>query len=148
MKKRDIPWDKKNTEVFNSFNRVKEDKQFIVRFYQHLFKVRPETEAYFSNVDFEKQKTLIIRGIEFALKSIQGDEESKTQMIRISKTHAKNNMDISPHLYYYWIEALVYTLKNSDPDWYDDLEYYWTEVITRPVSFMISQYYRYSERLV
>lgn len=147
MRKRDLPWEKKVDEVYDSFSRVKDNKMLARQFYHYLFKIKPDIESYFKEVDFSHQEELILRGIQFALDSIHGDQESKIQMIRIAKTHSQANLNVSPHLYYYFIEALVYAVRKNDSQWYEDLEYYWSEVMMRPVSFMISQYYRYTEKL-
>lgn len=82
-------------------------------------------------------------GLAFLLDFLDhSNENARTQVIRLSKTHSKNGLNIYPHDYYYWTEALVMTLKKHDPDWYDDLSFYWREVIFYPISFMISQYFK------
>ena len=40
---------------------------------------------------------------------------------------------------------MILTAKECDPKWYKDLEYYWREVISFPVTFMVSQYFNDSE---
>ena len=66
----------------------------------------------------------------------------RKQVLRIALTHSKASLNIHPHHYYYWIDALILTAQTLDHKWHKDLEYYWREVLFRPISFIISQYYR------
>lgn len=72
----------------------------------------------------------------------QNDANARAQVLRIARTHSAKNMNIHPHDYYYWIEALIMTARDYDSQWYDDLEYYWREVINYPISFIISLYFK------
>ena len=97
---------------------------------------------YFSNTDFPHQEKALMRGLEFLIAFLdQTDENARRQILRIAMSHSASGMKIHPHHYYYWIEALIMTVKKLDKDWYQDQEYYWREVITFPTSFIISQYF-------
>lgn len=142
VKERKKTWEEKVVLVHGSFNRCKESNGFAKDFYENLFFLHPEIKQSFKNTDFAHQEKALIMGLQFILDFLdQHNQNAKNQVQRIAHTHAKNAMNIHPHFYYYWIEALIMTSKKHDPSWYNDLAYYWREVIFYPVSFIISQYF-------
>jgi hemoglobin-like flavoprotein len=145
-KQRKKSWENKVEIVKASYLRSSRDADFASNFYKHLFFLKPKIKDYFVNTDFEHQDKALIHGLEFFMGFLDhSDDNARTQVLRISQTHSKFNLNIHPHDYYYWIEALVMTVKTLDPSWYKDMEYYWREVISYPVSFMISQYFKESK---
>lgn len=135
-------WEDKVEIVKDSFLRSHKDADFASDFYHHLFFLKPKIKNYFVNTDFDHQDKALMRGLEFMMGFLDhSDTHSRQQILRISQTHSKKNLNIHPHDYYYWIEAMVLTIKKHDPMWYDDMEYYWREVISFPITFMISQYF-------
>ncbi len=135
-------WDQKVQIVKDSFLRSKKSLDFASVFYQNLFFLKPKIKDYFSHTDFEHQDKALLMGLDFMIGFLDhSNENARKQVIRLSQTHAKKNLNIHPHDYYYWIEALVMTVKAQDPLWNKDYEYYWREVISYPVTFMISQYF-------
>jgi len=138
-------WEEKVEIVKASFLRSKRDADFASSFYSNLFFLKPKIKEYFVHTDFEHQDKALIHGLEFLMGFLDhSDEHARKQVLRISQSHSKHNLNIHPHDYYYWIEALVMTVKSHDPSWYKDMEYYWREVISYPVSFIISQYFKES----
>lgn len=147
-KERKKTWDEKVDLVVGSFNRAKTGEAFARDFYEHLFFLNPKMKKYFENTDFIHQEKLIMFGIQYLLDYLDHkNENARTQVLRLSQTHSKHGLNIYPHHYYYWMEALIMTVKKHDFNWYNDLSFYWREVIFYPISFMISQYYSaYSEK--
>ncbi len=135
-------WDQKVQIVKDSFLRSRKSLDFASVFYHNLFFLKPKIKDYFSHTDFEHQDKALLMGLDFMIGFLDhSNENARKQVIRLSQTHAKKNLNIHPHDYYYWIEALVMTVKTQDPLWNKDYEYYWREVISYPVTFMISQYF-------
>jgi hemoglobin-like flavoprotein len=135
-------WDQKVKLVNDSFKRSSTHIFFAQDFYTNLFFLNPKIKEYFKDTDFEHQHKALMHGMEFLMGFLENtDEHSRKQVLRIAHSHSKQGIGIHPHHYYYWIEALIMTASKADHDWYDDLEYYWREVVNMPVSFIISQYY-------
>lgn len=125
-----------------SYQRAKMASNFASDFYHHLFFLKPKIKEYFSQTDFEHQDKALLMGLDFLMGFLDhSNAHARQQVIRLSQSHAKKNLNVHPHDYYYWIEALVLTVKVHDSLWEKDFEYYWREVISYPVTFMISQYF-------
>jgi hemoglobin-like flavoprotein len=135
-------WDQKVLIVRDSFLRARKNAAFASDFYRNLFFLKPKIKDYFIKTDFEHQDKALLRGLEFMMGFLDhSNTNARQQVIRISHTHAHKNMNVHPHDYYYWIEALVLTVKSHDPLWQKDYEYYWRETISYPITFIISQYF-------
>jgi hemoglobin-like flavoprotein len=106
----------------------------------------PRFKNIFKNSDFEHQSKALMAGLSYILDFLDhSNTHARKQVLRLSQTHAQRNLNIYPHDYYYWIEALIMTVKAHDPSWHERLTFYWREVIFAPVSFMISQYFSKDE---
>lgn len=145
-RKRKKTWEEKVGLVRDSYMRVKNRPDFASEFYHNLFFLKPKIKDYFARTDFEHQDKALMHGLDFLISFLdQHDAHARQQVIRISRTHSKHNLNIHPHDYYYWIEALILTVKSQDKQWYQDLTYYWREVISYPIMFIVSQYFTKDE---
>lgn len=141
-KPRTKTWEEKVKLVKESYLRCLNEQFFIRYFYKNLFFLNPKISDYFKDVDMKHQEKALEDGLRFVIEFLDAhDDNVKRQILRISQTHSHHYMNVHPHLYYYWVEALVMTAKKCDYDWYDSLEHYWREVIYFPVTFIISRYY-------
>jgi hemoglobin-like flavoprotein len=142
MRERKKTWNDKVKIVKDLYSRCREDIVFSSTFYQQLFFLNPKAKTYFKNTDWEHQHKALIHGLDNLLGFLDDkDDFHRKQILRLAGTHAKNNLNIHPHLYYYWIDAFIITCKKIDPLWYDDQEYYIRECLFFPISFMISLYH-------
>jgi hemoglobin-like flavoprotein len=146
VRKRKKSWEEKVKLVIGSFNRSKKSNYFVQDFYENLFFLNPKIKDSFINTDFAHQEKALMAGLKFMLDFLdQSNTNARAQVLRLSQSHSQENLNIYPHHYYYWIEALILTIKKHDPSWHNDLGYYWKEVVSYPISFMISQYFLVSK---
>ncbi len=135
-------WDQKVEIVRNSYARATRDEDFPMYFYENLFFLHPELKVKFAKTDFEHQNKALMHGMDFLIGFLgKNDENARKQLTRIAISHSQKGLNIHPHSYYYWIEALIMTARKTDVLWTEGMEYYWREVINFPVSFIISQYF-------
>lgn len=141
-KTRKKTWAKKVELVRESYQRACNRPAFAAIFYENLFYLKPKIKDYFKNTDFAHQEKAILMGMNFLMSFLdEKDGHARKQVVRIARSHSVKNMNIHPHDYYYWIEALIMSAKQCDQLWHDDLAYYWRECLNFPVSFIVSQYY-------
>tara|TARA_R110002072_G_scaffold534_3_gene3713 strand:- start:92892 stop:93326 length:435 start_codon:yes stop_codon:yes gene_type:complete len=141
VKKRKKSWTEKVEIAKNSYLRGRNHNSFAKIFYKNLFFLNPKIKNIFSDTDFEHQEKLLLIGLDHLFNYSENDNDAKKQILRLSKVHNAKGLNIHPHLYYYWIEALIMTIKETDNQYHNDLEFYLREVISFPVSFFISQYF-------
>jgi hemoglobin-like flavoprotein len=143
MRKRKKTWEEKKFLVRACFNRVSSKNAFARNFYNNLFFLNPALKDLFKETDMEHQEKALLYGLTylFEFSEDENNEHARVQFKRICESHSVHNLNIHPHHYYYWIEALIMTFKAHYEDWFHDLEYYTREVLFLPISFMISQYF-------
>jgi hypothetical protein len=144
LKTRKKDWMEKVNEVENSFSRAMQSKIYVNQFYMNLFFLNPKLKEYFKSTDWDKLHIAIIKSIEHMIGFFKEEDNEihRQNLVRLGTTHSKKNLNIHPHAYYYWIDAHIMTLKELDPNWDDDLQYYVRECLFFPVSFMISLYHK------
>ena len=142
-KERKKTWEQKVTEVTNCYSRAKMKDLMPHTFYDKLFFLDPKIKNYFKDTDWDHQKKALLHGLDHLMGFLHNpkDDHHRKQILRLARTHSKKGLNIHPHEYYYWIDALVLTFKDCDDGWYRDLEYYLRECLFFPISFMISLYH-------
>lgn len=141
--KRKKSWNEKVEEVSNCYERCKDAPNLSSTFYDNLFFLDPSLKSKFAKTDWKHQKKAFTHAL-FDVISYLKDPRSdhyRKQITRLARTHSHQNLDIHPHSYYYWIDAVVLTLKSIDKRWEKDLEFYLRECLFYPISFMISLYH-------
>lgn len=141
VKLRKKKWSQKLELVMNSIQRSKNNEDFPKIFYRNLFFMNSKIEKYFINTNWEHQEKAFLHAIDNMTHFLEDNSGfSRNQVSRLAQLHSKKNLNIHPHEYYYWIEALILALKEADPHWIESYQYYVREVFFYPISFMISMY--------
>ena len=137
-------WSEKSKEVKNSYLRAMKEPTFVDEFYRNLFFLKPSIEEYFKDTKWSYQKIAIEKGIEHLLGFLEEGQNDvhRKNILRLAESHSKQGLNIHPHNYYYWVDAMVMTLSELDPSWHKNLEYYCRECLFAPISFMISFYHK------
>ena len=136
-------WPKKVLAVENCLLRCMKQDNFAILFYKNLFFLNPLIEESFKNTDWEHQHKALYFAIDHLIGFFKEDDQIHHRHIaRIAETHSQKNLNIHPHSYYYWIDAMVLTIKEMDPLWEKKFEFYLRECLFFPVSFIISLYHK------
>lgn len=145
-KQRKKSWEDKVKLTQNCYYRCKDHALFSEKFYQNLFFLNPKIKDYFIKTDWKHQSKALMHALDHLFHYFDEDKNSqyhKDQLTRIAISHSKKGMNVHPHNYYYWMEALVMTLAELDEShyWNDDLKYYIRETLFFPISFITSFYH-------
>lgn len=140
-KERKKAWADKVKIAKDCFLRSKNNPQFASLFYHNLFFLNKDLRKYFLNTKWEHQEKALMHGLDHLTNFLDEKSDfSRNQISRLSQLHSKKNLNIHPHDYYYWLDALILTFRETDPHWIDNDSYYVREVFFYPISFMISMY--------
>jgi len=127
-------------EVRMSYGRSLSNRKLIDRFYEIFMASHPDIPKLFENTDFDKQKDLLSQSINMAILFPQKNKIATNAIDRISKTHSKENMDINPKFYPYWLDSLITTLSESDPEFTTDLERQWRLILQETIDHISKGY--------
>lgn len=133
-------------EIFTeSYQRVANadspERDFFAAFYDAFVADSKEAAEKFSNVDMQKQqqhlRTSLDQMVYFSI-----DRQAGEELAEIAKTHSKSGRDIKPELYERWLDSLLKTVREYDPEYCDDVEVAWRVVLAPGISYMQLQYER------
>lgn len=98
--------------VFQSYGRCCNSSSFFDDFYATFLASSPEVTAKFVNTDMTAQKHLLRAGILNLVLYARGLPPTKLKALAAS--HSREKLDIQPHLYNYWMDSLLQTIRIHD----------------------------------
>jgi hemoglobin-like flavoprotein len=124
--------------VMQSYGRCCASATFFDDFYQQFLQSSPEVRAKFTNTDMPAQKLLLRQGILNLVLFARGLPPTKLQAL--AKSHSRENLDIQPHLYNYWVDALINTVEQHDGQASMETHHAWREVLAKGIEVIQSGY--------
>ena len=126
-----------------SFDRCSASLEFLPSFYRHFLAACPEAKPFFANTDFERQARLLRDAIGLLLIapffSTEADA-APTMLSRMAERHSRRHLNIEPRFYPPFVESLIATVNQFDPESSPDIEGAWRAAISKGVEYMQSQY--------
>jgi hemoglobin-like flavoprotein len=113
-----------------------EERRLYDIFYERFVTSDPRIGPYFLSTDFKKQKSLLRDGVGRALSFSAGDSASVSFVERLGVTHNRAHMNILPELYPFWLNSLMATLAETDPQWNKQLDAQWREALGKTIALM------------
>ena len=74
-----------------------------------------------------------------AMASVGGDA-ADLYLEYIAKRHDRHHLNIEPELYELWLEALIDTVRECDPEFDATVEKTWRSVLRYGIDYMVSHY--------
>lgn len=100
--------------------------RFIERFYEIFLASHPEIRLAFAHTDFDRQRRLLRRTLTNAIMYAAGSEVVKQEVNRMAMVHSqRGHAPVQPRLYTYWVDSLIQTIREFDPELTPPLEARW-----------------------
>jgi hemoglobin-like flavoprotein len=113
--------------------------RFFSHFYDRFVPSSPAIEAMFIDVDMVRQRRILEASLaymsEFAAFLTKTD-----QLERLAERHSRREIDIAPALYEVWLDILVETVEELDPEYTDEVGLAWRVVMSPGIAFMKAHY--------
>lgn len=114
-------WKRRVSDPYNdlqaSYGRCLRTHGFIERFYEIFLATHPEIEAMFARTDFRTQRLALRRGISIAISHAAGMSMVNRNVEDMVKVHSREGRTpVRPALYGYWIDSLIRTIEERDPE--------------------------------
>jgi hemoglobin-like flavoprotein len=124
-----------------SYERCCEVPEYFAAFYHNFFEASPGTELRFANTDFELQHKLLRHALQLLfLFSTKSEDEAKHLLRRVAERHSRTDLNIDPTLYPGFVDSLVKTSKEFDPQFTPDVERAWRDTLAPGIAYMINKY--------
>lgn len=124
--------------VFQSFGRCCKSATFFDDFYDTFLASSPEVAAKFINTDMEVQKQLLRAGILNLIMYARGLPPTKLKAL--AESHSRKKLGIEPHLYDYWLNALLNTVREYDEEIDQPVLEAWRRVLNQGIAVIKSGY--------
>lgn len=129
----------KNTDlVFQSYGRCCNRDEFFVDFYDHFMASSDAIKNRFVNTDMAAQRHLLRNGVLQLILTARGMPDRKLKAL--GESHNRSNFNIKPEWYSLWLDALMKTVRQHDPEYTKDLENAWKEVLTPGIELIRGAY--------
>ncbi len=112
-------------------------ESFFNRFYDNLISSNPEIAGLFSNTDMDRQYKMLMQSMTY-ITSFTEENESKEELSRIAEFHSKDNLSLSTDMYGLWLESLIKTVKEYDPEFNSQVEAAWRKIMLPGLEHMKS----------
>lgn len=122
-----------------SFDRCCQDPRFFDLFYATFFAACPAAKPMFAATDFQRQHRLLQHGIGL-LFSLNQDMESEPNILtRVADRHGHGDLNVDPAWYALFMQALMQTVKATDPAYTPEVERAWIDATARGIAYMRSK---------
>jgi hemoglobin-like flavoprotein len=126
-----------------SFDRCSTAPDFLPGFYRKFFATCPEAKPLFAKTDFERQTRLLRDAIGLLLIApffSTDPNAAPTVLSRMAERHSRRHLNIEPRFYPPFVESLIATVKEYDPEYSAAVEDAWRAAIAKGVAFMQARY--------
>ena len=113
-----------------------DSEAFFKRFYKKLNK-DPQIAALFSNTDMDRQIKILMQSMTLVT-SFAATMKTSKEMNKIAKIHGKDKMNLPAEMYDIWLDCLVDTVKERDPEFNSQIETAWRVVMAPGIAHMKS----------
>lgn len=123
-----------------SYKRCCQAPDFFVSFYRNLFARAPHMEPRFAKTNFTRQHKLLQHAIGLLLSFPTQPSAEPTILTRVADRHGSRDLDILPEWYPDFVEALVLTASEHDPEFSQDIEAAWRAAVAPGIAYMQARY--------
>lgn len=110
-------------------------RAFFRRFYENFLASSERVREKFSATDMERQEKVLQKGL-YQLITFYLTKSDSQFLREIARVHDKDHFSIESDLYDLWLEALLVTVEEMDPEYNADLELAWRIVMTPGILYM------------
>ena len=96
-------------------------------------------EEKFRHVEMETQKEMLKQSL-LVLLEIYSTRQIPDRMREIARKHDRKHADITPDLYDLWLDCIIETVKQFDPEFDGRVELAWRLVCSHGIAYMVFMY--------
>ncbi len=135
-----------NGEMLRTFEeslaRCTSDPAFLDRFYERFLASSPKVQEKFRNTDFVRQKRALKASFHLMLMAATDGEGGPERYLGdLAAIHSRSRMDVGAEFYDLWLDSLLATVREHDPDFGPSQEGAWEAVMMVGVSYLLSHYH-------
>ena len=135
--------DEKTTQIFEqSLRRCDSKPDFLDIFYEKFLASSPKVAERFADTDFHRQKRLLRASFYMILLASEDPENGPEQYLsHMAARHSAKDLDVGAELYDLWLDSLLASVKECDPDYDEEVEHAWEKMMGVGIDFLLSRYH-------
>jgi hemoglobin-like flavoprotein len=122
-----------------SYQRCQQAPHFFESFYRRFFENCPAARPMFVHTDFARQHRLLQHALGLLLSDNQGLDQEPNLLTRVAERHGRNDLKIDPAYYTEFLDSLIQTARELDPEFTGDTEAAWREATAKGIAYMRSK---------
>ena len=131
-------------EIFDSsygraLNGEVNGKSFFESFYDRFLSIDEGIASRFANTDMARQQKMLKKSF-YRLFAFYASSQADDYISQIAESHNRKHMDIRPEFYDIWLDCLIYTVRQFDAEFSEDVELAWRLVMTPGITYMKFKY--------
>jgi hemoglobin-like flavoprotein len=123
----------------DSYRRCCAAPDFFACFYRNFFLACPEAKPLFARTDFERQHKLLQHAIGLLLVFPLQTTADQSLLNRVADRHSRRDLGIAPGMYPPFVDSLVQTAREHDPEFTESTERAWRQTVAPGVAYMLSR---------
>ena len=125
-----------------SLHRCDNNPQFLDLFYERFLASSPKVRQKFENTDFDKQKRLLRASFYLILLASEDPENGPERYLGfLAARHSASDLDIGSEFYDLWLDSLLATVKDCDPEYSPEVEAAWERMMEIGIDYMLRRYH-------
>lgn len=133
-----------NETILNTFDeslkRCNAVPDFLDRFYEKFLASSPKVKEKFAKTNFTRQKRALRASLHLLLIAAEDERRGPERYLRdIAAGHSRAHLDITAELYDLWLDSLLATVRECDPEFDSEVENAWERVMMVGIHYMISK---------
>jgi len=126
--------------VTASYHRCRASEGFVDTFYEHFLAKSDDVVQKFKATDFARQKLLLRESLLAMLLLNLNSADARAELERLAERHSRRGLDIWPHLYALWLDALCEAIERHDPKFTPQLQDQWRAAMRPGIELLCSKY--------
>jgi len=94
----------------------------------------------FAGTDFDRQHRLLQHGLGLLFNFNHQPDTEPNIMTRVAERHSRRDLGVEPSLYPVFLDSLITTARQYDPEFGAETEAAWREATARGIAYMQSRY--------
>jgi hemoglobin-like flavoprotein len=120
---------------------------FLDLFYEKFMVSSPEVAAKFVGTDFVRQKRALKASFHHLLLVAQDRKQSPDAYLSdVARRHGSGQLAIGASLYDFWLDSLLETVRECDPEWSLEVDHAWEAVMMVGIHYLCQNYHGKHEK--
>jgi len=134
--------DKETLQRFDdSLRRCNSNPKFLDHFYDRFITSSPKVREKFKYTDFVRQRRALRASLHLMPLVAEDPENGPARYLGdLAFRHSKEQLDIGAELYDLWLDSLLETVKECDPEFSPEVSSAWEDVMMVGIQYMLKKY--------